>query len=103
VGNPSGQLADNFLQRRCVKDAGGFAQRTQRGTRHAEFLADLVQPAGLLDATQTGEYRVEEVQQQQRRVLVEEQLAIAGRVPLGADIVQPFQQRVEELEVLKPL
>src|SRR5205814_10325759 len=103
VGNASGQFHDDFLERCGVKDAGGFAQGAQGGSGHAEFLSDLVQRAGLLDAAEAGQDRVEEIQQHQSGVVIEEELAVAGRVTFSAEVVQTLQQRIQKLEVLEAL
>jgi len=48
---------------------------------------DFVQGAGLLQAIETGEDGVKEVQQEEGRVLVEEESAVAGFIAGGAAVV----------------
>jgi hypothetical protein len=64
---------------------------------------DFAKPAGLLDATQAGQHGIEEVQQDQRAILIEKQLPVASAVSLGTGIVQFLQQRLQNVEILKGL
>ena len=98
-----GQLGDDFLEGVGVEDAGGFAEAAQGGGTDAEAFLDLVQEGGLLEAAQAGKDGVEEVEQQQGGVLVKEELPIAGPVAVGADFVEAFEQRRQQLEILEAL
>ena len=69
----------------------------------ASDFADLVQFAGLEQAVEAGEDRVEEVQQQQSGVLVEEEAAVVGLVVSGARVAQTRQQGQDHVEVLEAL
>jgi len=54
-----------------------------------------------LDAAQTGHDGVEEIEQDQGGVLIVMQNAIARPIALAAVIVQPLQDRRQQLEVLE--
>jgi len=45
---------------------------------------------------------VEQEQQDVGAVVVEEQVPVAGAVAPGADVVEPFEQRHQPVEVLQP-
>lgn len=97
----AGQFLDDVPQRLGRKDALRFAERPQRRGADAEASLDLVQRAGLLQAAQAGDDRVEEREQQQRGILVEKELAIAGAIALDADLVQAIEERQEKTAVFK--
>ena len=69
--------------------------------RATQLLLHLLEFAGLLDAAQRSDDRIEQVEQQEHAVLVEMQLAIARRVALAGVVVQTLQQRRELVEVLE--
>jgi len=54
-----------------------------------------------LQPTQAGNNGAEEVQQQQGGILIEEKFAITGLVARGADLMQSFQQGLNQLEILE--
>ena len=75
-----------------IENAGCFRERSQRGACTAEFLLDILQFAGLLDAAQRRDDRVEQVEQQEHAILIVMQGAIAGTVSRATIIVQAIQQ-----------
>ncbi len=62
----------------------------------------LFQLARLLDRPKTGEDRVEEVQQNQRCVLVKEELTVPCSIALGASRMELLQDRVDHFKELEP-
>jgi hypothetical protein len=84
-----------------IKDAAGFAERPQGGTFATQQLLHFVQGTGLLDATQAGEDRVEEIQQDQRGVLVIMEFAILSAVTLAGVVMETVQKRPQDFEILE--
>ena len=97
----AGEFGGDLLERFGVEDLRGLRERTERGTRAAELLLDIFQFAGLLDGAQRGDDGIEEEQQDVGAVVVEEELAIAGLVAVGADVVKSFEQRHQPVEILQ--
>src|SRR6185312_1179758 len=56
---------------------------------------------GPLQATQGFQGGIEEEQQDEGSILIEEQLAIAGAIALGADVVDASKQRQKPLDLLQ--
>src|ERR1044072_4421503 len=83
-----------------IEDVTSFAERAQRHSFDAQFLLDFVEFAGLLEATQTGDDRIEEGKKQQSQILVTIQFSIAGRIASGADVMKPLQKGLEVIEIL---
>jgi hypothetical protein len=81
----------------------GFAKRDERGGAELQSTLDGLQGRGLLQAAQTRNRGVEEVEEQEADVLVAEQPTVAGRVACGAEVSQPPQQGREGIEVLQTL
>ena len=69
------------------------------GSGVAQLLLDFLEGAGLLDAAEAGEDGVEVVEEDQRQVLVVEELAIAGLVAIDGVIVQTFEQLQQSFEL----
>jgi len=95
------QFAGNLLDRFGVEDLSGFGKGAESGSRAAESFLDALAFTGLLAAAQGGDAGVEEEQQQEGALLVEEQGAVAGAVPLGADAVEALEQGHPSVEVLQ--
>ena len=74
------QFGDDLLEPLGIEHAGRLRERAERGPRTAEFLLNLRQFAGLLNAPQRGDDRIEQRQEHQQAVLIEVQLAIAGPI-----------------------
>ena len=98
-----GQLAYDLAEQFGVEDPRGFTERAQARSRAAQQLLDLRQSAGLLNGAEAGENGVEVEQQDQGAVLVEMENTITGAVALGATLLESFQKRLENPEVLEAL
>ncbi len=85
-----------------IEHAGSFRERTERGPRAAQFLLHLGQLAGLLQAAQRGDNRIEQVEQHEHAILVVVQLSVAGTIAGTAVVVQPLQEGSELVEVFEP-
>src|SRR5207249_1557504 len=96
-----GQFRNETFEQGSRKDALGLAERALGDVAAAGDFTHLVQGAGLQQAVEAGEDRVEEVQQLQGDVLVEEQAAVLGLVVGGTGVVQPRQQGQDQVEVLE--
>ncbi len=97
------QFGDDRLQHLRIEDSGGFAQRTQSRGLHTAQVLDLLQRRELLNAPQTVDRGIEEIQEQQAGLLVEEQLPIASLVTLGTGRPQPREQIIDQAKILEPL
>lgn len=97
------QRGQDLMQQRRIEHEGCFTERPQRCPPYAEPRLHLRQRGRLLQAPQARHRRVEKVQEQQGRVLIVEQLPVAGPIPLGADCVQMVEQRPQQAKVLKAL
>jgi hypothetical protein len=97
----SGQFAGDLLDGFGIEDFDGFRERTERGAGAAELLLYFFEFTGLLDAAQRVNEGVEEKQEDVGAVGIEEELAVAGAVALGANVVQAFQERHEPVEVFQ--
>ena len=85
------QVAHQSAQQLGVEDPIGLRQRPQRGPRTPQLALHLRKLAGLLDPPQARDDRVEEVQQDQRHVLIEVELAVVSPVSLTGVLVQAFE------------
>lgn len=85
------------------EEAGGLRERAERTATQAQLLLDLLELTEALDRTQRVADRVEQIQQQQRHVVVHVQLPVAGPVPFAADVMQLLQQPGEGTEILESL
>ncbi len=107
VGGSGGEFAGQFLdeghQEVGIEDVGGFGQGAERGAADAEFFLDLAETASLTEAAEGPGQRAEEGRQDEGAVLVEVQLAVAGRVAGATGILQACQQRSEPAKVLPAL
>jgi len=97
----AGPFPGDFLNGFGVEDLSGFGKGAESGPGAAEAFLDALAFTGLLDAAQGGDAGVEEEQQQEGALLVEEQGAVAGAVPLGADAVEALEQGHQSVEVLQ--
>jgi len=97
----SGQFAGDLFDGFGIEDFDGLRKRTERRPWAAEFLLHFFEFAGLLDAAQGSDDGVEQKQQEGGVVVIEEELAVAGVVALGAHVVQAFQQRHQPVEVFQ--
>ena len=99
----AGQVAQDVAQQARVEHALCASLKEPNDTRlPARDLLHLSEFTGPLDGAQAGQRRAEEIQQQQRDVLIEVQLTVASPIPLGRNIVQLVQDVVEELQKLEP-
>ena len=64
---------------------------------------DVGQGGQLLEAAQTGDRGREEIQQQQRRIVIVKQLAVARPVSLGGRPMQALQELADQPDVLEAL
>ena len=95
-----GEFGNDFLESLGIEDAYRFRERTERSPRTAEFFLDVLEFAGLLQATERLDDGVEEEEQDQHAILIVVQRAITGGISLTADIVEAFEQRSKLIEVL---
>ena len=93
----AGDLFDGF----GIEDFDGLRKRAERGAGAAEFLLRFFEFTGLLDASRRVNDGVEEKQQDIGAVVIEEELAVAGAIALGADVVEAFEQRHQPVEVFQ--
>jgi hypothetical protein len=85
LGNLCSQFAGNLLQRFRVEDLHGLTERTERYASDAQFLLNLLEFTGLLQPAQRRDDGVEQMQQNQQAILIEVQLAVAGRITFAAN------------------
>ncbi len=93
------QLRNDLLEHGRVEHLGRFTERAQGGAPDPEAALDLGQRRRLLQPPQTGHRRAKEVQQQQGRVLIVEQLPVAGMIPLGPGGPELGEERPEQAKV----
>ena len=96
------QFAGDFPQQFGVEHSSRLRQRPQRGAAATQFSLHFLQLAGLLQAPQRRDDRVEHEQQHQPAVLVEKQLPIGSLVPFAADRPQTNKQRRNLRQILQP-
>jgi len=109
ITGSSEQTGTNFalaMMDRCdrvisIEDPRRLGQRSQRRSSAAQSTLHLAQLAGLLNAAQTGDDGVEEIQKKQRRVLIAVQRAMAGLVASAGVAVKFLQHGKQQLEVLE--
>ena len=99
----TGQFLQDLVQGAGVKQPCGLAKRTQRCSPNPQSSLDSLKGRRLLKGAQAGDRGTEEVEQEETDVLVEEQLAVARTVALGADVLEPRQQGCKSVEVLQTL
>src|SRR4029453_5686524 len=100
--HPQRQLAHHLLQQGGIEHLRRFAQCPQRTAPHAHPLLHFGQGGHLLQPAQTRHHRREEVEQQQRPILIVEQLSMACPVAGRARRMQPGQQGLEQGQILQP-
>ena len=86
-----------------VKQPRGFAERAQRRRPNPQPSLNGLEGRSLLQSAQAGNRGTKEVEQQEADVLVVEQLAVAGPIALGADVLEPRQQGHQCVEILQAL
>jgi hypothetical protein len=91
------------FQNRRIEDGGGFTEGAHRGGFHAAQLLDFFEGGELLESLEAGDRGIEEIQEQERGVLIEEEVAVAGLVALGSVVVKPDEEVVDEAELFEPL
>ena len=98
LGDFAQQVLDDFDEPLGIKDSQGLGKRSEGRFPTAQFLADLLQPAGLIQIAQRHQRGVEEGEQDQATKLVEKQLPIPGPVASTGLVVQSSQQRRQPLQ-----
>jgi hypothetical protein len=94
---------ENLVKRLGIEQPGGLAKRTQRCRANPQSSLDGLKSRRLLQSAQARDRGTEEVKQQKADVLVEEQPAVARPIAIGADILEPCQQRHQGVEILQTL
>jgi hypothetical protein len=94
---------DNLLKTRRIEDIDGFGERSQRHARAAQPSLHVLQFAGLLQAAQRFDGRIEEEEKDEHAILIVMQLAVMGGVSLAADVMKAFEKPVESIQVFRPL
>ena len=79
----------------------GFAKGAQRRRPNAQPTFNGLEGRSLLQCTQARNCGTKEVQQQKADVLVVEQLAVAGPITLGANVLESRQQGQQRVEILQ--
>src|SRR6266446_253048 len=96
------ELLDDRLQLLGIKNPAGLAEGAEGKTLHAQLRRHLLDGRRLLQAANRIDQRVEEVEQDQRDILIKVQLAIAGAVALATGIMERLQERQQVAEAFEP-
>ena len=95
------QFPEDLVQCLGVKQPRGFAKGAQRRRPNAQPTFNGLEGRSLLQCTQARNCGTKEVQQQKADVLVVEQLAVAGPITLGANVLELRQQGQQRVEILQ--
>lgn len=98
--DPGGQGFNDPLESLRIEDLDRFGERPQRRPTAAKLTLDLLQKTGLLERTERANGGIEEVEQDERAILIIKQAAIARLIALAADSTELLEQRPELLEIL---
>ena len=97
------QFGDDLVEELGVEQMRRLAERAERDPPQTELLVNLFQGRCLLNTAKAGQHGIEEVQQQQQRVVVEILRAVTGPIAVSSGRCEPLKQGFEHLEIFKPL
>ena len=91
---------EHLVQQRRVEHRSRLAERAQRSPPYAQLGLHLGQGRRLLEAPQARHRGIEKVHEEQRRVLIIEQLPVASPIPRRPDQMEMVEQRPQQTKIL---